>query len=346
MASKKNDKTAQKLAQLKEILTGKKTMLVGMQDFPDPDALASAAAMRELGHKFSDMQCTVTSGGIVGRAENRALTKYLNLSYRPFREIDTSRYDVIVLVDTQAGTGNNALPRHILPHIVIDHHAIRKTTRSSAFTDIRKNYGATCTIMYEYLVAAGIEIDPRLATALVYGIRSDTHELGRESSREDIAAFLALYPLANKRMLSEIRFSDTPRSYFRMLGMALANATSHGHSIISCAGKIDIPDIIGEIADLTLRDENTRWSLCYGYFDNRILLSLRTSDADGNAGAVMSKIVKGKGTGGGHTAMAGGQIPMDKLSSSDEKKIGDLIKNRFLKALKISDREGSRLIES
>ncbi|MBD3170720.1 MAG: phosphoesterase [candidate division Zixibacteria bacterium] len=340
------EKNAQKLNQLKDVLKGKKTLLVVMQNYPDPDALASAAALREIARNTDGIQCTVTSGGIVGRAENRTLAKYLHLPYHTIDKLDIEKYDLIALVDTQPSTGNNDLPDTVTPDIVIDHHPIKRATRSVPFTDVRSRYGACSTILFEYLKMAGIEIEMKIATALLYGIRSDTQDLGRESSKEDIEAYLELYPQVNKKVLRDIQVARTPRSYFRMLEAALSNAWVYGRAIVSNIGQIDIPDIIGEIADLTLRDEDATWTLCYGFYNGQILLSIRTAETDGNAGKVMSRIVKDKGTGGGHHTMAGGQIPCKDLNAKEKKELEELILKRFLGALNITNFDKARLVKS
>ena len=320
--------TLEKLDRLTALLQGKGELLIVMQDSPDPDALASAAALKELAHRIGAIHCSIAYGGVVGRAENRALLKYLRLNPHLFSEIDMTRFELVALVDTQPGMGNNSLPPAVIPNIVIDHHPILPATRCVEFTDIRSDYGATSTIMYQYLRMSDIEPDIHLSTALLYGIRSDTQDLGRDSIKADIEAYLDLYPVANKRVLSQISVSKTPRSYFHMLMLGLANATLHGSCIVSNLGKISIPDMIGEVADLLLRDEECECTLCYGYFNDVMLLSMRTSDPDLDTGHIMSQIVEGIGTGGGHKMMAGGQIPA--RSATDLKHLQAVVVERFL----------------
>ena len=197
------EKTGSKLQRLTELFAGKTYLLIAMQDTPDPDSLAAAVALRRLANSLANLQCSIVCGGTVGRGENRALVKYLGLNLRCYAEIDYSKYDLVAMVDTQPGTGNNSLPEGVLPDIVIDHHPIRRQTRTVPFTDVRSGYGATSTILVEYLIEAGITPDTPLATALLYGIRSDTQDLGRESSRSDVEAIEFLYPFANKRMLGD-----------------------------------------------------------------------------------------------------------------------------------------------
>jgi nanoRNase/pAp phosphatase (c-di-AMP/oligoRNAs hydrolase) len=285
-----NDKTRTRLKKLTELLTGQDTLLIVMQDFPDPDAIACAVALRELANKLAGLQCSLTHGAVVGRAENCALVRYLGLNLRPIEEIDAAKFDVVAMVDTQPGT-NNSLPSDVVPEIVIDHHPIKDATRRSDFTDIRSRYGAASTILYEYLECADIALDAQLATALLYGIRSDTHDLGRESTQADIDAYLALYPIANKRMLSKIEHGRVPRTYFRHLAEGLTNASVFGSCVLTGLGEIESADMLGEVADLLLRNEESTWALCYGYCRGKLWLSLRTSDTAIDAGDIMRRTV-------------------------------------------------------
>ncbi len=336
----------EKLRKLSEILRTGKSMLVVLQDNPDPDAIATAVGLRELANKLFDIPCSITCGGSVGRAENRALLKYLNVNLRSPNEIDFHKFDFIAMVDTQPGTGNNSLPEDIVPHIVIDHHPVRKQTRSVPFTDIRKNYGATSTIMWEYLAASGIEIEIPITTALLYGIRSDTQDLGRQATQSDISAFLILYPMANQRMLSRIQHAEEPPEYFQMLSDSLRKARVYGRCVISDLGEINNADMIAEMADLLLRSENADWTLCYGRHGDRLLLSIRTDLTDRNAGEVMQRIVRRYGTGGGHSMVAGGQISLADRTKSEIRNIKSGIRRRCLRALKIPSARGGRFVNS
>lgn len=317
-------------------------MLVVLQDFPDPDALASAAAMRALAHAVSGAATTVASSGVIGRAENRALARYLHLPHRAVTELTLSRFDLVALLDTQPGTGNNSLPPGFQPQIVIDHHPLRGNTRAVPFFDVRQRYGATATILYEYLLEARIALERRLATALTYGIRSDTHDLGREACQADVAAMIELYPATNHRVLSEIQHSPIARSYFRVVARALADARCAGDTVVASAGVVTEPDLVGEIADLLLRDEQSTWVLCLGAFEGQLQLSLRTRDPHADAGRVMRRLVKGRGTGGGHRAMAGGQISL--AGAGDRAALEGALRSQLLRILRRRGRGWQRLV--
>lgn len=156
----------------------------------------------------------------------------------------------------------------------------------------------------------------------------------------------ALYPLANKRMLGQIQRGRVPLAYYQMLTDALTNGRVYGRCIVSRLGRVDNPDMIGEVVDLMLRYEDADWSLCYGFYGGQALLSLRTQDTTSHAGDVARRIVRRIGTGGGHAAMAGGQISLREGADAKvyEDKIERLILHRFLNALEIQSRKGRRLV--
>jgi nanoRNase/pAp phosphatase (c-di-AMP/oligoRNAs hydrolase) len=339
-------KTRKKVGSLVGLLKEAKSVLIVMQDNPDPDSIASALGLRKIANSQNEAQCTIASGGTVGRAENRALVRYLGLNLRPLAEIDPAKFDLTCMVDTQPGTGNNSFPAEVLPDIVIDHHPVREATRKCRFTDIRRNYGSTSTILCEYLEHLGTTADAPLATALLYGIRSDTQDLGREATKADMDAIYYLYPLANKRVLSQIQRGRVNREYFQMLTEALKNARIYQNGvIITDLGPVNNPDMIGEVADLFLRDDDVTCSMCYGLSGEKILISIRTTDEDLDAGKLIHRVVGRKGTGGGHKTYAGGQIPLAGLAKTASAKLEQQICRKFLKAMRVAEHPYTKLIQ-
>ncbi|HPS55787.1 MAG TPA: bifunctional oligoribonuclease/PAP phosphatase NrnA [Sedimentisphaerales bacterium] len=333
-----------KIKKLKEIFKGKNSLLILMQDNPDPDSIAAAIALRKLANSLGDIKCAIAHGGTVGRGENRALVHYLNLNLYQCDQIIYEKYDLIGMVDTQPGTGNNSLPEIIVPDIVFDHHPIKKITRSAKFFDIRSKYGATSTIFFEYLTELNIEIDMHLATALLYAIQSDTQDLGREATNADIKAIEILYLFANKRMLSEIQHGSVQREYFKTLTEALNNAYVYENCVISNLGVTNNPDMIAEAADLLLRDENIESAICYGYCQDKLLFSVRTTVSLKIADKIAKYIAARRGTGGGHQTYAGGQIPLNNQTAPQLKKLEKVIRNKALHILSINCNGGKKLI--
>ena len=292
-------RTIVKFDKLMSLFEGESRLLIVMQDNPDPDSIAAAVALRKLVNTHTEVKCSIAHGGTIGRGENRALVRYLGLNLHLIEGMEFERFDLIAMVDAQPGPGNHSLPAGILPDIVFDHHPFKHLTREVSFSDVRREYGSCCTIMMEYLNLAKVTPDVPLATAMLYGIRSDTQDLGREAIQADIEAFESVYPIANKRMLSAIQRGSVPLGYFQLLAVALTNARIYDKAIITCLGPVDNPDMIAEVADLFLREEQTRWTLCMGCYEGKILISVRTSEENGQAAEVIKKVVSRRGTGGG-----------------------------------------------
>ncbi len=343
-----SNQSEERLRKLNGVLENARTLLIVMQNNPDPDAIAAAAGLREIANEFHGISCSLAHGGTIGRAENVALVRYLGLNPRPLEDVGVQRFDRLAMVDAQPGAGNVSLPPDVPVDIVIDHHPIRRETRSARFTDVRKRYGATSTIIYEYLDAAGLEIEPALATALVYGIRSDTQDLGRESTRADVEAFLALYPRANARALGRIVAAPLPRAYFAQLRTVLDRAVVYGHSIVSSLGPLETPEMIAESADLLLRVEGVDWVFCYGLVDGWLHASIRSSQRGSNAGAVARRVAGRRGFGGGHQALAAVQLPLRPAEAADARKLAVIearITRSFLRATGADDVPGVLLCE-
>jgi len=336
---------ANRLERLSNILDGARSILIVVQNTPDPDAIAAAAALREIANERHDISCSIGHSGAVWRAENLALLKYLGLNTRALSDLDLSRFDRLCMVDAQPGAGNVNFDTSLRLDVVIDHHPIRPETRSARFTDIRSRYGATSSILYEYLKAARIDVPPPLATAMVYGIRSDTQDLGRESTKADLDAFLDLYPLANARALGRIVQAPLPRSYFSKLRIALDGAKVYGSRIVSFLGTLDSQEMVAEAADLMLRAEDVDWAMCLAIIDGWLHLSLRTTDRDRNAGHVARNLGGRKGFGGGHQALAAAQIPLPEkpLTNRETRKLVQGITKRFLKATGNPNEQGEPL---
>lgn len=341
-----NHKTAHKPQRLCELLRSKRSLLIVMQDNPDPDSIAAAAALRRIANTKGEAQCSIAYGGVIGRAENRAIAEYLGLNFRPFDRIDPAKFDAVALVDTQPNAGNNSLPTEIKPDIVLDHHPLLPSTRGVTFTDVRRKYGAVSTILFEYLKALDLSPDPPLATALLYAIRTDTQDLGPKAVQADIEAVEALYPLANTRMLSTIQRGSVDREYFGTLARALERARLQGPCIVTDLGDVTNPDMIAETADLLLRHEGTEWALCHGVHHGKMWISLRTSQNRKHAGEMMRRLMTGIGTGGGHEMSAGGQIPLEGINRNERLSHEKTLRERFLRQVGAESHRSSRLVRA
>ncbi len=304
-------------------------LLILTHDNPDPDSVASAAAMRVLLDQVRGVKGVVAYSGIIGRAENRAMVDLLHLPMKHVSQLDLASFAHVALIDAQPHTGNSALPTDRVPDIVIDHHPLRENTRRSPFYDVREELGASATLLTEYLREADVSVSPNLATALLYGIRSETHDLGREVSESDLLAYQFLFPIADPGKLATIARPTLSRRYYRELVVALASLQISEHAAICSLGEVINPDFVPEIADLAVRMEGIVWSLVHGSFDENLYVSIRTNDTEASAGDVMQSILRELGRGGGHGMRAGGKVNLGGVDLERDE-LERLLKERFL----------------
>lgn len=331
------DRTREKLAELSELMARRRSAgrwLVLTHDNPDPDSIASAYALGLLLRLRFKRRVTIAYGGIIGRAENQEMVRTLGIRLSHIRHLTWKNYKYSALVDTQPGTGNNQLPTEIVPHLIFDHHPLRRTSHKAPFSDIRVGYGALATMMAEYLEAAELEISRKSATALVYAIRSETQDFGREYVQADKAVYDELHARSDLRALARIRSPQLPLTYYRNLHEALENLATVDTLIVSHLLNIDQPDIVPEIADLLLQMEGKTWSLCTGAFDGRLYLSIRTTNPRADAGRLMRRLLGKRGKGGGHGMMAGGWISLEHAPTGDPAKLQVQLAARLARYLK------------
>ncbi len=331
------------LAGLLDALGDERPLVILPHDNPDPDALASAAALKYLVGKLLKQEAQIVLGGIVGRTENRAMLTYLNIALVPVAEVAFGPGLKVVLVDTQPGRLNNSLPEGVTPTAVLDHHPAYGAYPGVPFLDLRDQYGATSTILTEYLRESKLTPEPKIATALFYGIAAETQDLGREATAADIEASHFLYPYANKRRLSKIENARVPREYFRVFRQAIDRATLYERKVlVSMLGDVQYPDMVAEVADFLLRLEQVEWAAAIGIFGNCLHCSLRTTDREANAGDVLQRVLGGRSA-GGHDMIAGGRIEVGPDPAAHERAAA-MVRDRLLAALGADPAVGQPLV--
>ena len=333
-----------RLRKLVAVARGHDRALVLTHDNPDPDAVASACGLAHLLHESAGVAATAAYGGIIGRAENKALLRVLHLPIQPVSRVDHHTYDLVCLVDTQPEVGNYSLAGSAPPQLVIDHHPARPSSLLAAFHDVGGPAGATSTLVTQYLRAARLLPGPQLATALFYGIKSDTRDLGREYDSADVECYNWLFPHVDKPSLSRIEHPSVPARYFAAYHRAYERARLHGggEGVVVDMGEVYVPEIVPEVAEKLVSLEGLRWSLATGSFKGELYLSLRLNDRRVNAGKLVREVCAPLGgSAGGHGAMAGARIPLRGRSSD---LLATDIFALFLRAFRLRPGPGTPLV--
>ncbi len=202
---------------LLEAVKSKRKVLIQTHNNPDPDTIAAAFALKNLLTATFKKRVTIAYMGVIGRAENKEFVKLCKIDMHYITKLNIARYDYLILVDTQPGAGNIYETGQRLPDAVIDHHNLRAISTTIPFNDIRTHYGSTSTIIAEYYKELGIIPDNNTATALYYGIKTDTFGAGRGNTQADMDMISYVFPNASFAKLNKIETPELPRYYFKTI---------------------------------------------------------------------------------------------------------------------------------
>ena len=283
-------------------------VLILMQDDPDPDAIASALALKTLlgRTRTSAPMCTF---GTITRPENVAMCKILEIEVEAIDAAALDQFDRVAMVDVQPSFLEERFPD---VDLVIDHHPVERPIKAH-IKDVRPSYGATSTIMVEYLRAADVKITQRLATALLYGIKSDTLGLERGGTKADLEAFTYLYLLANHNALRRIERPELSPEALDVLARGLAKRRVVQGVFFSHLGRVATVDLIPQFADFGLQAEGVQWSVVSGVVDDDVHVSVRNVGYVRSAGDVTRAAFGELGMAGGHRTMAKAVFPLRQL---------------------------------
>lgn len=321
-----------RLEELGAVLPAGGRVLVVPHDYPDPDALAASGAMHLLLAKRFGVRGQVVFSGEVSRAENRELLRHWSYHWHLLAEVREPKGKIpAIFVDTAPWSGNVTIPSFAKPIAVFDHHPFRRKKRwTDIFSDVRVGTGSTVTILFEYLLAAGIAIPKWLASIMAYAIASETLDLSRNVTPLDLEAYAYLLPRANMRIVGRIRHAPLPRSYYIQLQEALRNGWVYDRVAWTHLEDVQQQAIIAEIADLLCLMERVTWSFCTGYHGDSLLFSLRSEQKGARCGSLVKSVLgKQAGSAGGHDQMAAGYLDMKGLSREER----EARRGAFTKAL-------------
>jgi nanoRNase/pAp phosphatase (c-di-AMP/oligoRNAs hydrolase) len=301
------------------------SVLILLQDDPDPDAIASGLALRQVLGR-NKQTAPLGSFGRVTRPENIAMVKLLEIEIEKLTKATIKNYSHIAVVDLQPPHLSNP-PDEI--DLVIDHHA-EQFNYKCHMKDIRPNYGATTTILLEYLLCTNSSIGTRLGTAMLYGIKSDTFALSREVNEWDVYAFSYLYQHANQNLMRRIERPELPPAALDALSIGLKNRRVIDRVAFVNLGRVERDDLIPQMADFSLSFEGIEWAFVSGVYDSNYIISVRNVGYVRSAGRVLKEAFGEIGSAGGHASMAKAIIP---LGSRNVRQMDRMVQQMFLKAL-------------
>mgnify|MGYP001244045988 FL=1 len=290
-------------------------VLIVCHDNPDPDALASALAMKHLCDSIGHSS-TIIHGGMIEHQQNRAMVKLLDMDVRKIIldwEIEDllKDSDIVICVDFSHPGANNVLPNNCVPHVVIDHHTSEERPAGDVIL-VRSEFAATSSLIASVLMNSGVEMNSKIATALAFGIRTDTLGFTRSFNAVDLRALSWLGAWVDWDLIRS--FESPPRSQevLSIFKQALSDADFEDGLMLVPITEMADRDALSQVADFLLPTEGVKIVVTYGVRMSKVILSVRSNDDSIHAGKMLERTFQ-KGSAGGHKSLAGGQIPFDEL---------------------------------
>ena len=280
-------------------------VLILLHNDPDPDALASGLALRNL---LRRTKTTAIIGAMQGvtRPENLRMANMLDIQVERMTPASFGEFDRVATVDVQPHYFGGLLDR---VDLVIDHHP-EQPGYSAAFKDIRADYGSTSTILTEHLRAVDVSISERTATAMLYAIKSDTLFFARHTNRVDLDAFTFLYPLADAALIRKMEGAEITLERLEYVTRASRNGILRDQVFCAFIGEAPREDFIPYTADFFLQLEDAKWTIIAGIVGSSLIISVRNLGYSRNAGEFVRKYFADIGSAGGHRSMAKAVVPL------------------------------------
>jgi len=307
--------TRARVQQYQRYLADADRVLIMLHNDPDPDAIASGLALRNV---LRRTKTTAIIGAIHGvtRPENLRMLNLLDIHIEAITPDSLKEFERIAMVDVQPHYFGGLIDR---VDLVIDHHP-EQTGYTAVFKDIRPDYGSTSTILTEHLRAVDVNISERTATAMLYAIKSDTLFFNRQTNRVDLEAFSYLYPLADAALIRKMEGAEITLERLEYVLNAYRGGKLADQVFCAFLGQTPREDFIPYVADFFLQVEDVKWTVVSGIVNDSLVVSVRNLGYMKNAGEFVRRYFSDIGSAGGHRAMAKAVVPM----SAFRAKFGDL----------------------
>jgi len=304
----KSVSSTEKCKKLWEVISPEDTVAVLIN--ADPDAISSALALKRLFWRRVK-KTLIYRINAIKRADNLAFIKLLKIDQKYIRKLNSAEITKWALVDSQPHHDEQFSKYKF--DIIIDHHPVGQNTMAQ-FVDIKEEYGANATIMTEYLRAAKIKPSPRLATALFYGIKTDTDNFTRAATPHDINAFRYLYQFASINMIKKIESSELTKNSLSSFRTAMEHLVFYRDIAFIHMGKVSNPDILVMIADFFLKMAEATWCIVSGVYGQKLIVIFRNAGFRLDAGKMAQKLFGQLGTAGGHKNAARAEMPIQSIT--------------------------------
>lgn len=289
----------------------------------DPDSIASAMALKRLLWRRLTA-CVISPIRPITRPQNKTMVRLLEIPLVPYEQINFEEFSRQALIDGQPSHHERFAP--VSYDLIIDHHPLQSQTKARLL-DIRPEYGATATIMTQYLQDAKIKPSLKLATALFYAIKTDTGNFERQSTEADVRAFHYLFRFTRHALVRRIEIAELTLEMLKYFRRGLGHWQIRQDRVYSFAGQVPTPDLLVMLAEFFLRVVEISWSIVGGIYQDKLIIIFRNDGLRKNAGRLAVKAFGKLGSAGGHAASARAEVPLAHLKEMNPKDEEDAWEN-------------------
>lgn len=280
-------------------------VIILTHDDPDPDAIAAALGLRALLGR-NRQTAIIGAFKLPTRPENVRMCELLGVEILEVKEADVAAFDRVAVVDTQPHIFGGKVQH---ADLVIDHHP-QRSGYTATFKDIRTSFGATSSLIIDYMLRAGVTVSERIATAAVYAIKTDTWAFRRGSLARDVEIFAHVFPRADQALLRRIEMEGFTLETLAHIADVATKVEMVGHFMYVHVGDVPRDDLVPTTADFLLTLAESHWTAVSGVLGDDLVLSMRNLGYQRSAGELVQQFFSELGAAGGHRSAAKAILPL------------------------------------
>lgn len=285
-------------------------------DNPDADAIASGYAVYTyLKEQGKNVRLVYGGRNVIRKSNLVTMIRELDIPVEHVRNMENEEpAELLLTVDCQYGEGNVSLyPAQTVA--VIDHHRVER--KLPALSRVDSSLGACSTLVWLMLQEEGVELNTSedLATALYYGLYTDTGNFDSLYHEKDIQ--LKEEASFDYGLITRLKNANISIEELEVAGAALLRCDyneQYRFAVVK-AGPCD-PNVLGLISDMVLEVDAIDVCVVFNIQQNGVKLSVRSCDENIRANELAAKLCDGIGSGGGHDMKAGGFMQMGLLTKA------------------------------
>jgi nanoRNase/pAp phosphatase (c-di-AMP/oligoRNAs hydrolase) len=308
-----------------ETVTKYNPLVIYIPGSPDPDAIASAYAIKII-LKYHSVEADIFTEKGLSLQQNKAFTKRLKIPLKIGKEINLDKYQAYIVTDFQ----NNWVEQigDKIPCVAhIDHHQAAKTPVKAEFSLISKDAGSTSTLVSLIIKALNIDLSERemtaVSTALTFGIQTDTDKYDNITDL-DFEALSYLSPYVDRDILQGINSTPLYPQTVELYDQAIENETVYKDWAFYGLGYIgaNYRDSIAVTADWVLKNSDHKVVAVFAVIENHkkqetyLDVSLRTRNSNVDLNRIIKNITP---NGGGRKHKGAYQVKLNYLKNTPDK---------------------------